>query len=62
MFENTLDLQEKISIIRHADLADATILNANYAHLIEETPDAEEQKQFIILQTNTQLRINELTH
>jgi hypothetical protein len=62
MFENTLDLQEKISIIQHADLDDVTILNSNYQHLISETPDIEEQKQFVILHTNTELRIKELTH
>lgn len=62
MFENTLDLKEKISIIEHADLADAEILDANYFHLINETSDTEEQKQFIILRTNAQLRIKELTH
>jgi hypothetical protein len=62
MFENTLDLNEKISIIEHADLADAKILDANYFQLINETSDTEEQKQFIILRTNAQLRIKELTH
>lgn len=62
MFENTLDLKEKISIIEHADLADAKILAANYFHLISKTSDTEEQKQFIILRTNAQLRIKELTH
>ena len=62
MFENMLDLKEKISIIEHADLADATILDANYGQLINNTVDAEEQKQFIILRTNAQLRIKELTH
>jgi protein tyrosine phosphatase (PTP) superfamily phosphohydrolase (DUF442 family) len=62
MTENTLNLQDRLSIIKNASIDDVKILNTNYKHLILNTPDVDEKKQFIILQTNTQLRIKELTH
>ena len=59
---DVLDLKEKISIIKHANLADATILENNYNHLIKDTTDYTERQQFVILYTNTKTRIKELTN
>lgn len=61
MIEDMLELNEKIFIIMHADLADAKIMDGNYLHLIHETTDVDAKKQFSILRTNTQLRIQELS-
>jgi len=58
---DVLNLKEKISIIGHSDLMDAKILDSNYRRLIDDTSDPEEKKQFLILRTNAQLRIRELT-
>ncbi len=57
-----LNLKEKILIIKHSSLADATILDGNYLHLISDATNITEKEQFAILRTNTQLRIQELTH
>ena len=61
MFDDILALSDKISIIKSSTLTDAKILDLNYLHLIYETPDAEDKKQFLILRTTTQKRITELT-
>ena len=61
MSDNIMNLTEKILIIKHANLADATILDSNYYTLISNTPNAEEKEQFLILRNNAQLRIKELT-
>ena len=61
MIEDMLDLKDKIFIIKHADLADAKIMDGNYLHLIHDTSDQDAQQKFTILRTNTQLRIQELS-
>ncbi len=61
MFEEKLELKEKILIIMQSDLADAKILNSNYIRLIDTTPDIAEKEQFLILKKNVQIRIKELT-
>ena len=61
MIENMLDIGDKIFIIKHATLMDAKIMDGNYLHLIHETTDSAAHTQLVILRTNTQLRIQELT-
>lgn len=62
MLDEVLNLTEKISIINHSDLVDVTILECNYSNLIKDTINPEEIQQFVILRSNTQLRIKELTN
>ena len=62
MLKEILDIKEKISIINHSDLADATILDNNYLHLIHDTADSTEKSQFTILHLTAQKRIQELTN
>lgn len=62
MFEETLDIKEKISIINHSDLADAEIMDRNYLHLIHDAFTVEEKQQFTILHITAQKRIRELSH
>lgn len=61
MFEQSLNLTEKISIIKHADIDDANILKSNYSYLIGRVSNLDERQQLIILRTNALLRIQELT-
>jgi len=61
MYEDTIDLKQKLYIIKHSDLADAMILDENYKQLIRETPDETEQKKLVALRTFAQCRIRELT-
>lgn len=61
MIENMLDIGDKIFIIKHANLADAKILDNNYLHLIHDAFGTEEKQQFTILHTTAQERIQELT-
>lgn len=53
-------LKERIIIIKNSDIDDATILNENYKHLIKNTVNPDEQKQFVILHMATKKRINRL--
>ena len=59
MFDEVLDLKERISIIQHSNLDDVTILEKNYNHLIEYTPDSAERQEFLILHKNTKIRIKQ---
>jgi hypothetical protein len=61
MYDETVDLKEKLYIIKHSELADAMILDENYRQLIRETPNETEQKKLIALRTFAQCRIKELT-
>ena len=61
MYTATIDIDDKIVIIRNANISDATILNSNYKKLIQDTTDPDEQKEFYFLRENVQLRIKELT-
>lgn len=55
-----LELKQRLVIIKHSSLDDATILDENYKQLIKSTPNPEEQQQFVILQSKVQSRIEEL--
>lgn len=59
MYGNT-ELKQRLIIIKNSSLDDAIILDENYMHLIRETPNHEEQKQFLILHSNVQRRIKQL--
>jgi len=59
MYDKT-ELKERFKIIGTSSLDDATILVENYRKLIKDTPNPDEQKQFIILHTNVQRRIQKL--
>ncbi len=61
MYADTVDLKQKLYIIKNSDLADAMILDENYKQLIHETPDEIEQKKLVALRTFAQCRIQELT-
>lgn len=61
MYDDTVDLKEKLYIIKHSDLEDAIILDQNYRQLIHDTPNETEQKKLIALRTFAQCRIKELT-
>lgn len=54
------ELKQRLIIIRNSDLDDATILDENYTHLIKETPNPDEQEQFIILKSIVNRRIKHL--
>jgi hypothetical protein len=60
MYDN-IELNQRLVIIKHSNLDDATILDENYMQLIRDTPNPEEQQQFLILHTNAQRRIKQLT-
>jgi len=60
MYDNA-ELKQRLVIIKHSNLDDATILDENYMQLIRETPNPEEQQQFLILHSNVQRRIKQLT-
>ena len=55
-----LELKQRLIIIKHSTLDDAIILDENYKQLIRNTPNPEEQKQFVILRSTVQRRIKEL--
>jgi len=57
---DTAELKQRLVIIKNSDLLDATILDENYMHLVRETPNPEEQQQFLILHTLAQRRIKQL--
>ena len=59
MYNNT-ELKKRFKIIRTSNLDDAIILDENYLKLIKDTPNPDEQKQFIILHTNAKRRIQKL--
>lgn len=56
MYDN-LELKERFLIINNSTLDDATILNENYNQLIKNTPNPDEQKQFVILYSTVRQRI-----
>ena len=60
MYDN-IELKQRLVIIKNSNLDDATILDENYMQLIRETPNPDEQQQFLILHTNVQRRIKQLT-
>jgi len=55
-----MELKQRFKIISHSGLDDAVILDENYRKLIKDTPNPDEQKQFVILYTNVQRRIQKL--
>ena len=58
---NTVDFDERVEIIKHADLEDAEILTQNYSRLIKDTPEEDDRKKkYIILRLTAQQRIKEL--
>jgi len=58
---DTIEFEEKVEIIKHADLEDAVILTQNYSQLILDTPEEDDlKKKYIILRTTAQQRIKEL--
>lgn len=60
MYDN-VELKQRLIIIKHSSLDDATILDENYMQLIRDTPNPDEQQQFLILHSNVQRRIKQLT-
>jgi hypothetical protein len=54
------ELEQRLIIIKTSGLDDATILDENYLQLIKETPDPDEQKQFSVLRSLVQRRIQHL--
>lgn len=55
-----MELKERFKIIGTSGIDDVTILDENYRKLIKDTPNPDEQRQFIILHTNVQRRIRKL--
>lgn len=55
------EFNQRLIIIRHSDLDDATILDQNYLQLIKESPNPDEKGQFKILRSNVRRRIRHLT-
>jgi hypothetical protein len=54
------ELKQRLIIIKHSDLDDATILDENYLQLIKETPNPDEKEQFIVLRSIVRRRIKHL--
>jgi|APFre7841882630_1041343.scaffolds.fasta_scaffold114667_2 hypothetical protein len=54
------ELKQRLIIIKHSNLDDATILDENYRQLIKESPNSDEREQFIILHSIVQRRISKL--
>lgn len=54
------ELKQRLIIIKHSSLDDATILDENYKHLIRETADPQEKEQFTALRTIVRHRIEQL--
>lgn len=55
------ELKQRLIIIRNSDIDDATILDENYMQLIKETPNPDEQEQFVVLRSIVKRRIKHLT-
>lgn len=55
-----IDFNDRITIIKNANLNDASILDENYRFLIKEADSYEERQKYVILQTSVRNRINEL--
>ena len=60
MYDDT-ELKQRLIIIKHSELDDATILDENYKQLIKITPNPQEKEQFEELLITVQKRIEELT-
>lgn len=56
-----LETEDKILLIKQADLDDAKILSNNYKLLANSAETIEDQQKFTILRTSAKLRIKELT-
>jgi hypothetical protein len=54
------ELDQRLIIIKNSGIDDATILDQNYLQLIKETPNPDEQQQFVVLRTLVQRRIQHL--
>ncbi len=54
------ELKQRLIIIKHSSIDDATILGENYLQLIKETPNPEEKEQFVVLRTVVHHRIKQL--
>lgn len=54
------ELDQRLIIIKNSGIDDATILDQNYLQLIKETPNPDEQQQFVVLRTLVQRRIKHL--
>jgi hypothetical protein len=54
------ELKQRLIIIKHSDLDDATILDENYLQLIKETPNSDEKEQFLVLRSIVRHRIQQL--
>jgi hypothetical protein len=54
------ELKQRLIIIKHSDLDDATILDEKYLQLIKETPNPDEKEQFIVLRSIVHRRIKHL--
>jgi hypothetical protein len=57
---NEVELNQRMIIIKHSELEDATILEQNYRNMMRGTDDPIEQTQYITLRTNLQERIKQL--
>ena len=57
---DSAELKQRLVIIKHSSLEDATILDENYMLLIKDTPNPDEKEQFFILHFNAQRRIKQL--
>ena len=57
---DTHELKERLIIIKRSSLDDVAILDENYMQLIKDTPNPDEQRQFIILHTQAKNRIQKL--
>jgi len=54
------ELKQRLVIIKNSNLDDATILDENYLQLIKETPNPDEQEQFVVLRSIVKRRIKHL--
>ena len=54
------ELKQRLVIIKNSNLDDATILDENYLQLIKETPNPDEQEQFVVLRSIVRRRIKHL--
>jgi hypothetical protein len=54
------ELKQRLIIIKNSNLDDATILDENYLQLIKETPNPDEQEQFVVLRSIVRRRIKHL--
>lgn len=54
------ELKQRLIIIKHSNLDDATILDENYLQLIKETPNPDEKEQFVALRSIVLRRIQHL--